>query len=504
MMAFWRDQKGSVAVIVAVSTMILIMIVGAAIDLGTATHVRSSLQGAVDAASLAAGKADPVVDPQGMPKVAETQEALRVVAQNVFNANNAVSRLATVDPVKITYTAPVGITPDTVLISISARMPTTFLSIFGIGSLDIAVESKSQRPQPGPVDLVLVLDTTASMAASPASGGQRKIDTLKVAATQLVNQVMASGSANIQVGVVPYTSYVNVGLRNPVPDWVIPIERDYCSSYTWQFPGNKCTTWKYDCLIDGVMKQNACTGQDCTPLGKQICTGMSRSPWGGCIGARTVLNNVPTNIAANTSTDAFLDKISSPTDPKYSGQSLLSTGNNALCPKPIVGLTTNRAGVLASIAGLVAAGDTHIPNGLIWGWNVLSPGEPYAARTKEQLEAIGGRKVLLLMTDGINANSPRMIDGAYLANGSTSLTLPWRDGSKSNTLTADVCNNIKADGIQIFTVLFDVPAGSGIESILKNCASDPDTMSFNARNTDDLLRAFRNITDQLMALKIVQ
>jgi hypothetical protein len=97
-----------------------------------------------------------------------------------------------------------------------------------------------------------------------------------------------------------------------------------------------------------------------------------------------------------------------------------------------------------------------------------------------------------------------MIDGAYLPNGNTSLTLPWRDGSKTNTLTAQICNNIKAEGIDIFTVRFDVPEGTQIDNILKGCATDPTTMSFSAQRTEDLLNAFRKISDALNVLKLVQ
>ncbi len=502
MTRFWQDKRGSVAIIVAVSAMLLVVIAGAAVDFATAYYVRVSLQSTLDSASLAAGRLD--INPTD--SITRKQQQLTAEARNVFNANLDLSPgLVTVQPLQVNYTPPVGTTPDTVTVSVEASIPTNFLRIVGIPQFSLTVSSRSQRPQPGPIDLVLVLDTTTSMNDPPATGGDRKLTTLKQAVNLLVNQVMASGSANIQVGVVPYTSYVNIGLRNPVPDWVIPVDRDWCSSYSYQFPDAPCGPRQYyDCLIDGVLRRNYCYTQDCSARGRLTCNGTTRSPWGGCIGARTVLTVNPPNFQYNTWTDAFLDKISSPTNPKYSGQSLVSTANNALCPKPILGLTARKTDVLASIAGLVASGDTHIPNGLIWGWNLLAPGEPYAARTIEQLRAIGGRKVLLLMTDGINANSPRMIDGAYLPNGNTSLTLPWRDGSKTNTLTAQICNNIKAEGIDIFTVRFDVPEGTQIDNILKGCATDPTTMSFSAQRTEDLLNAFRKISDALNVLKLVQ
>ena len=48
---------------------------------------------------------------------------------------------------------------------------------------------------------------------------------------------------------------------------------------------------------------------------------------------------------------------------------------------------------------------------------------------------------------------------------------------------------------------FDVPEGTQIDNILKGCATDPTTMSFSAQRTEDLLNAFRKISDALNVLK---
>ena len=518
MIRFWQDKRGSVAIIVAVSAMLLVVIAGAAVDFATAYYVRVSLQSALDSASLAAGRLD--INPSD--SITSKQQQLTAEAQNVLNANLDLSPgLVTVQPLQVNYTPPVGTTPDTVTVSVEASIPTNFLRIVGIPQFNLTVSSKAQRPQPGPIDLALVLDTTGSMSSTPAVDGvEPKLTTLKTAAKELVEKMMAMGSPNIQLGVVPYTSYVNVNvngaLRDPVPDWVLPIDRASCTQYVREFPNAPCgERIYYDCLVDGVMTSNGCYTQDCSARGRTICVGPTTSTWSGCIGTRTVLSNNPANIGANPTTYDFLDDISSPTSPKYSGQSILSMAGRAgasgtsICPAQIVGLTSIKQNVLNSISGLVARGETHIPTGLIWGWNVLAPGEPYAARTANDPSLAGGRKVLLLMTDGINANSPRFYDGALVINGNTGIPLAWRDGNKTNELTTEICNNIRADGIQIFTVLFDVPEGSDIEGILHNCASPKSTTptqrwSFKARNKQELLDAFRDISDDLDVLKLLK
>jgi Flp pilus assembly protein TadG len=168
MIRFWQDKRGSVAIIVAVSAMLLVVIAGAAVDFATANYVRGSLQSAVDSASLAAGRLN--IDPKDSISVKEQQ--LTDEARNVFSANLDLSPgLVTVEQLQVSYTPPVGITPDTVTASVEASIPTNFLRIVGIPQFSLTVNSETQRPQPGPLDLALVLDTTASMAKTPAAGG---------------------------------------------------------------------------------------------------------------------------------------------------------------------------------------------------------------------------------------------------------------------------------------------------------------------------------------------
>ena len=507
MIRFWQDKRGSVAIIVAVSAMLLVVVVGAAVDFATAYYVRVSLQGTLDSASLAAGRSD--IDPDD--SIAEKERKLTAEARNVFNANFDLSpKLVTVQPLQVSYTPPVGITPDTVIASVDASIPTNFLRIVGIPQFNLTVNSISQRPQPGPIDLALVLDTTGSMNATPAVDGvEPKITTLKTAAKDLVERVMAMGSPNIQVGVVPYANYVNVGLISPTPSWILPIVRIEPAVCTKRSKTDCTTKVTFDCPIDGVMKKDGCSRQLCACLDSIEVV----YPWNGLVGARSVLPpNNPTDRSRNSNTDKYLDTIkdlpteTSTTIPVYSGQNDVSLAAIA-APAQIRPLTSNKADVLSTITSLKAYGETHIPAGLIWGWNILAPGEPYAARTQAELDVIGGRKVLLLMTDGINANSPRLWDGAILPHASASHA--WRDGTLTDQLTEDICNNIRADGIEIFTVLFDVPEGSKIQRILHGCASpkgtDPEVRwSFNAKSKKDLLEAFRDISNELDVLKLLE
>ena len=498
---FWQDKRGSVAIIAAVSAMLLVVIAGAAVDFATAYYVRGSLQSAVDSASLAAGRLN--IDPKDSIPVKEQQ--LTAEARNVFRANLDLSPgLVTVEPLEVSYTPPVGTTPDTVTASVAASISTNFLHIVGIPQLSLTVNSETQRPQPGPIDLALVLDTTASMDQTPTAGGsEKKITTLKTAALELVGDLMKVPS--VQIGVVPYNTYVTTGVINPTPSWILPVPRFFGSRCT-VFSTTGCTPRVYyDCLVDGVMTKNGCYNQTCPCLKTEDVNAV----WDGLVSIRSVLppNNL-TNPVANKYTEQYLNTIKnlpqspSTTIPVYPGlNSMIAPAS--IGPTKIRPLTSNEADVRSTINTLKTVGETFIPGGLIWGWNILDPNEPYVARTQNQLKAIGGRKVMVLMTDGINSSSPRLYDGGVVPNGNgTILALPWRDGSKSNELITQICNNIKADGIYIFTVLFDVN-DPGIRNRLKNCATS-ESMSFTADKKDDLIAAFRDIGNQLTYLKILK
>ncbi len=73
------------------------------------------------------------------------------------------------------------------------------------------------------------------------------------------------------------------------------------------------------------------------------------------------------------------------------------------------------------------------------GLATLSPREPFNEPTNPNRTT---KRYLVLMTDGENTISP---------------TYPYHDGSNTttaNNLTRDICTNIKADNIEVFSIAF--------------------------------------------------
>jgi hypothetical protein len=134
---------------------------------------------------------------------------------------------------------------------------------------------------------------------------------------------------------------------------------------------------------------------------------------------------------------------------------------------------------------------THISLGMEWAYHLLSPGVPYTSAVNfgdpETLKAV------VLLTDGRQTS-----DGWGPGN----VTFE-RSVAKAEANLEALCANMKADGIRIITVSFDLAddTEADTEARLRNCSGDinapADTYYFNANTNADLAAAFGTIRDQL-------
>jgi hypothetical protein len=259
----------------------------------------------------------------------------------------------------------------------------------------------------------------------------------------------------------------------------VPADKDESyESCDWSYPDKRGCTVQTTCYADGV--PYSCNHETCTDWGDPVkanCKWVtSHYTWQGCIGARP---------------PAYHDKIGDATSVRYPG---FLWG----CGPAMLDLTTSKSDAKSAVDSLYPTGNTNIPSGLIWAWNMLTPEVPLteSAATAE-LTAKGGKKVMVLMTDGANSTSP-YDNGSYGNHADTS----YGDGSYTDNLTAMLCEKIKSQGVTVYTVLFDV-TDPGIESLLRNCASDP-ANSFVASNASELIAAFNNIGVSLTKLRLVK
>ena len=125
----------------------------------------------------------------------------------------------------------------------------------------------------------------------------------------------------------------------------------------------------------------------------------------------------------------------------------------------------------------------------MWGWRALTPEAPLteaAANLPDTVSAI------IFMTDGFNTLSQRGIrhDG-------------WEQDA-GVTLGATLCENIKNDGIHMYTVAYDIPTiedAQATKTMLENCASN-DTSSFTPDNAAQLREDFKEIGNNLRNVRL--
>ncbi len=198
------------------------------------------------------------------------------------------------------------------------------------------------------------------------------------------------------------------------------------------------------------------------------------------------------------------------------------------CPEPILPLTNVRSKIdgpsnVGIMDRLTPNGGTNIPNGIIWGWRTISPDAPFTESIGPGETGPNGsefedwQKAVLIMTDGNNdfsdrsthwGSSPssygfeveeRMGDGINEAdqNGVPNM----EDEADEKILR--ICRRMKEESILVYTIVFDVSAGSAIEDVFKSCASQPEApYFFNAPDGSELEEAFGDIADDLVKLHI--
>ena len=199
-LAEWTaDESGNVMIMYAGALIPLLMMIGGAVDVANFYAARAKLQNACDAAVLA-GR-------QSMEGNAWS-DAVEVEADKFFDfnfpagTNRALSQSFAIEQ---NETDPAELLGDA-----SAVIPTIVMHIFGFETLTAGVECNAKRDL-GHNDVMLVLDTTGSMASAPSIGGDSKIKRLREGAAGIFRALDDSANGSItRFGIVSYSHTVNV------------------------------------------------------------------------------------------------------------------------------------------------------------------------------------------------------------------------------------------------------------------------------------------------------
>lgn len=398
---FASCERGAVAILFAFMIVIMVVIIGGAVDYGRWLNARTKQQSAVDAAVLAAGR------------------AFQVSHGSVSEAVNAASRyyLRMKSGVLQGDTTSFDVVENgkAVLATSEAAVATPFLAFAGIPELPVRISSKAIMSAGGnadaSVELALMLDITGSMSGS-------KIEDLRLAAKDLIDIVVWQDQSrhHARIAVAPFSEHVNVGPA-------------YFEAVTGRAPETTGT--------------------------RKTC------------------------VRERDTSDRYTDAA-----PAYGNYFVPSYGWGDCRPQStIMPLSNDKQALKAHIDSLTTEGYTAGHLGVAWTWYMLSPrwAQVWTGQAAPSNHNTKTRKIAVLMTDG-------EFNRAYA-------------GANSATQARALCSGMKADGVTIYTIGFQIADGGEAHQTMAQCASDPSHF-FNSETGEELRQAFREIALQVVTLRL--
>ena len=191
---FGASQKGTTAVMFALSAVPLVLSAGVAVDYVRYTAATTELQSALDAGALAAAVA------KNLNHSARIAAAQQTFAMNL--KNGIIGGLDVDADFKISGTS--------VSASASLPLPSAFMQVAGIDAMAISAETEITVPEDKKAEIALVLDYSGSM--TEVSGGKVKYVAMKTAASKLVSDLQKANPKNVKFGLVPFSHHVYVTL----------------------------------------------------------------------------------------------------------------------------------------------------------------------------------------------------------------------------------------------------------------------------------------------------
>jgi Flp pilus assembly protein TadG len=172
--SFRSNTRANVAVISAVSALPLITAIGCVVDYTTASMIRTKLQGAADAATLASVSTNsPLVATAKAMTGNGNVSGGSTATINFFNSNlTGTTGYTTPNPTaNVTKTGMV----ISATLSFTAQVPTFFLGVIGYSNIAISGTSTSSYTLPTYIDFYLMVDVSGSMSFPSTASEQARL-----------------------------------------------------------------------------------------------------------------------------------------------------------------------------------------------------------------------------------------------------------------------------------------------------------------------------------------
>ena len=558
--AFLRDGDASIVLWFAFMLVPILLAAGAAVDYARAATLRTKLQQATDAATLA-------IAPFAGQK---TDAELRVMAESFLRAAmaSALNSMGGGD-VRIDSIVITSDRGDVTVVSSAAYEPAVMgLVTFSGEPMTVSTLSRTIASDVE-YEIALVIDNSGSMASN--AGTQNKMQATKTAAVKLVEAMFSTPQAlnRTKIALVPFNLSVNTGGQVPsmYTDTTGRSEIHWPSNIFEGRPSNPRTasaTWppqsRFDLFTELAavksgygwggcfeMRPGAIGTTDTPPVSSpvsqadfntlfvpqfwpdepdanngsnyQFTSGKTTTTW---TYLNSYLNDNTANACSGSTNQTAAGAYAKAQNKlcKYRSAKVLSGGYgpNYLCSSQgLTRLTNNASNLKTKINQMVADGGTNLVEGFMWGWRTLSPRAPFAdgkAYTERK-----NRKIIIMMTDGNNQwlqasnhNGSYYAPFGYYTNNriASGLTATQAARNAMDAKALEACNNAKAAGLIVYTIGFDT--GSDIDNqgktLLRDCASADSSgtqrLTYIATDSADIVEIFNNIARQLGSLRLAE
>ncbi|BAV48647.1 Flp pilus assembly protein TadG [Mesorhizobium loti] len=461
---FARHSGGNFTILFGFAASVLALAAGFSVNISQLYNAKSSLQGVVDAAVTSTAR-DLTT---GVIKEADASKAV----QNFLVANSMAGILQpdqiVLDKLVVDRTA------NTVQADVHVDVA-VFFPVFGMGDTKRVTASTTSLYSDKTIEVAMMLDVTGSMAANWWAKTD-KIGDLQTAASAAVEDLLDNNidpkNPRVRVAIVPYAEAVNTG--------------GLADSVFVEQPGGSNLPPPVDTPIQ--VDSSVPTRPDNCATERKDKDGYADYSSDGPSAPR--LNNQGKTYLAKINRD---DRMGS-------------------CPKPeLIPLSADKQKLLNTIASFKAGGVTAGGIAVQWGYYMLSPNwrstivDARLGAGPANFDSRKVGKVAILMTDG-------QFNTAFA--GRRGAPRSQNAGQMSRSNAENICDNMKRDGIEIFTIGFDLddPSMTSTErdqakSVLQDCSTaDTSTLKHynEAATGSELNDAFNAIVQNIERLTIAK
>jgi len=443
---FLDDTAGEIAMLFGLMALALFMFIGLAVDFGRWINARDQTVLATDAAVLAAGRA---LQTNGGNQAAAIAIARKFYHQAV--ANRLKVKSDNIDFAVVDNGTAVKSTGQ-------AYIATPFMSIGGVPKLQLlrssgADYSKAVLAVGGNADtnieIAMMLDVSGSM------GSGSKLADMKAAAKDLVEIVVWPNQSQFtsKISLVPFSGDVRPpsSLLGSVTNALLPAT---ITKTTGSGKNKKSYTYKKTACVAERPGTNKYTAAAATLLGNYVLR-------------------------------------------QYTDDGNCSIHANAV----VVPMTNDKATLKTKIDALVAQGMTAGQVGTAWAYYMLSPNWTIlpGVSLPVSFNSTSTKKIAVLMTDG-EYNSEHDADGVTVGESGAGTSV---NGVASPNQAREICTQMKASGIEVYTVGFDLGGNQTAITTLSNCATSASHF-YNTTSGEALKQAFRDIALKISSLYLAE